>query len=87
MANTQSAEKRMRQTVVRNASNRARKSEVKTFLKKLNESIDSGNKEAALKQKDAVQKVIDQAVSVGVYKKNTASRMKSKFMRRIASMK
>jgi len=86
MANTESALKRVRQTAIRNASNRARKSKVKTFIKKLNESISSGNKETALKQQSDVQKVIDQAVSVGIYKKNTASRMKSKLMQRIASM-
>ena len=86
MANTQSAEKRIRQTVKRNASNRARKSKVKTFIKKLDDAISKGDKATAEKQQGEVQRVIDQAVSVGVYKKNTASRMKSKLMSRIASM-
>ena len=86
MANTKSAIKRIRQNSTANTRNRARKSRVKTFIKKLDATISKGDKDAAIKQQSEVQKIIDQAVSVGVYKKNTASRMKSKFMRRIAAL-
>lgn len=86
MANSKQAIKRIRQTATHNERNRARKSKVRTFIKKLNEAIAKGDKEFILKEQKNVQKIIDQAVSVGVYKKNTASRMKSSFMKRIAAL-
>ena len=86
MANSPQAIKRIRQSEKRNARNRMRKSKVRTFIKKLNATISKGDKAEAQKAQGEVQKVIDQAVSVGIFKKNTASRMKSKFMRKIAAL-
>jgi small subunit ribosomal protein S20 len=47
MANTASARKRIRQTVVRTARNKARKSRMRTFVGKVEAAIASGNKEVA----------------------------------------
>ena len=47
MANTASARKRIRQTVTRTARNQARKSRMRTFVKKVETAIASGDKSAA----------------------------------------
>ena len=47
MANTKSAKKAARQTVRRTEVNKARRSRLKTFVRKVEEAIASGNKEAA----------------------------------------
>lgn len=86
MANTASARKHVRQSAKARMRNRMRKSRIKTELKKLNQSIASGNKAECLTQQAQLQKLIDQAVSIGVYKKNTASRIKSRFMRQISTL-
>ena len=47
MATHKSAEKRIRQTERRTAVNRARVSRLRTFMKKVETAIESGDKEAA----------------------------------------
>ena len=47
MANTPQSKKRARQTVRRNAVNRARRSRIRTFLRKVEEAIAAGDKDAA----------------------------------------
>ena len=74
MANIKSAKKRVLITKTRTERNKAIKSEVKTYVKKVNEAIASGDKaaaEAALKE--ATIK-LDKAATKGVYHRNTSSR-------------
>ena len=77
MPNIKSAKKRVLIGEVRNARNRAAKSELKTAIKKFEVAAAEGNRtEADGAYKVAVKKV-DQAVAKGVLHKNTASNKKS----------
>ena len=74
MPNIKSAKKRVLIAEVRNARNKAAKSELKTAIKKFEVAAAEGNRtEADGAYKVAVKKV-DQAVAKGVLHKNTASR-------------
>ena len=74
MANIKSAKKRIL-VAQRNAErNKAVRSRVKTFVKKVYAAVESGDKEAAAAAlKDAAIE-LDKAASKGVYHKNTTSR-------------
>ena len=86
MANHQSAKKRIRQTESVTARNRARRSQIRTYVKKLETAIAAGNKEeipAAFK--DAMS-ALHRGVSKGVLKKETASRKISRLSARIKGL-
>lgn len=83
MATHKSAEKRNRQTIARTEVNRARESRVRTFARKLEEAIESGDQVAANEAFRTAQTEIMRAVTKGVLKKNTASRKVSRFAARI----
>ena len=75
MANIKSAMKRVKVNKVKAAANKARKSELKTVLKKANLAAESGaNKEEAIK---AAIKRVDQACAKGLLHKNNAAHKKS----------
>src|SRR5699024_6799792 len=77
LPNIKSAEKRVLIAEVRNARNKATKSELKTAIKKFEAAAAEGNRtEADGAYKVAVKKV-DQAVAKGVLHKNTAAHRKS----------
>lgn len=78
MANHKSAEKRLRQTEKRTAINRSRMSRVRTFVKKVEAAIASGNKAAAQSALQQAQPELHRAVTKGVMHKNTASRKLSR---------
>jgi small subunit ribosomal protein S20 len=86
MANHKSAEKRIRQTERRTAVNRARVSRVRTFIKKVETAIESGNKEAARDAFIAAQPELQRGVGKGVVHKNTAARKLSRLSSRIKSL-
>ena len=71
MAHHKSAEKRIRQTVVRTARNRANTSRLKTAVKNAEEAIASGNKAAAEAALKAAQPELARGVgkSMGEFKK------------------
>ena len=77
LPNIKSAKKRVLIGEVRNARNKATKSELKTAIKKFEAAAAEGNRtEADGAYKVAVKKV-DQAVAKGVLHKNTAAHRKS----------
>ena len=78
MANIKSAEKKNRQRITHEARNRARKSEMRTAIKKVREAL--GNKDAKSAQTAlaGAVKLIDRAASRGVIKPRTASRSVSR---------
>ena len=77
MPNIKSAKKRVLIGEVRNARNKAAKSELKTAIKKFEVAAAEANRtEAAGAYKVAVKKV-DQAVAKGILHKNTAAHRKS----------
>lgn len=86
MANHPSAEKRIRQTRRRTAVNRARVSRLRTFLKKVETAIGSGDKDAARAAFVEAQPELQRGVSKGVVHKNTVARRLSRLSARIKAL-
>ena len=86
MAQHKSAEKRIRQTARRTATNRVRKSRIKTSLKEVESAIASGNKKAAQAALKAAQPQLMRGVSKGVVNKLTAARKMSRLSARVKSI-
>ena len=86
MANTASARKRIRQTEKRTIRNRARKSRVRTFLRKVEQAIAGGNQDAAREALRAAQPELQRAVTKGVLHRNTVSRKLSRLSARIKAL-
>jgi small subunit ribosomal protein S20 len=86
MANHKSAEKRVRQTVKRTAINRARTSRVRTFVKRVEIAIATGDKEAARSAFRLAQPELHRAITKGVMHKNTVSRKLSRLAARINAL-
>lgn len=87
MANHKSAEKRNRQTAVRTASNKARTSRIRTFVKKVETAIAGGDYAAAQEALKVAQPEIMRGVSKGVLQRNTASRKISRLSSRVKALK
>jgi small subunit ribosomal protein S20 len=87
MANTDSARKRIRQNVVRTARNAARKSRMRTFVKKVETAIAGGDREAANAALREAQPEMQRAAGKGVIHRNTVARKLSRMTARIKSIK
>lgn len=86
MANSPQSKKRARQNARRLEVNKARRSRIRTFLRKVEEAIDSGDKEAATAALKAAQPELMRGVSKGIYHKNTASRKISRLAARVKAI-
>ncbi|MGQ3046117.1 MAG: 30S ribosomal protein S20 [Niveispirillum sp.] len=86
MANHKSAEKRIRQTATRTEVNRARVSRIRTFLKKVEAAIASGDKSVAAEAFKQAQPEMMRGVSKGVLHANTVSRKLSRLSGRIKAL-
>jgi len=86
MANTASARKRNRQTKRRTERNQARKSRMRTFVKKVETAIAGGNKEAAGEALRAAQPEMQRAAGKGVVHSNTVARKLSRLAARIKAL-
>ncbi len=86
MANHKSAEKRIRQTERRTAVNRARVSRIRTFVKKVEAAIQTGDKAAALDAFRAAQPEMMRGTTKGVLHRNTVSRKLSRLSARIKAL-
>ena len=86
MANTTSAKKATRKIAARTAVNKARRSRVRTYVRKVEEAIASGDKAAASAAFAAVQPELMRAASKGVVHKNTASRKVSRLAARVKAL-
>ncbi|HTR85698.1 MAG TPA: 30S ribosomal protein S20 [Reyranella sp.] len=86
MANHKSAEKRARQTERRTAVNGARRSRVRSSIKKIEEAIASGDKKAAQAALRAAQPEIQRGAAARIVAKNAASRRMSRLNARIKAM-
>jgi small subunit ribosomal protein S20 len=86
MANTPQSKKRARQTERRTAVNTARRSRIRTFLRKVEEAIASGDGERAAEALKAAQPELMRGVSKGVYHRNTAARKMSRLSSRVKSI-
>lgn len=78
MANTSSAKKATRKIASRTLINTARRSRVRGFIRKLDDAIKAGDKDAAKSAFAVVEPELMRAVNKGVYAKNTASRKVSR---------
>ena len=86
MANTPQSKKRARQNERKLEVNKARRSRIRTFLKKVEEAISSGDKNAATTALKSAQPELMRGVTKGVYKKNTAARKMSRLSSRVKSL-
>ncbi len=83
MANTASARKRIRQNEKRTVRNRARRSRVRTFLRKVEQAIAEGDKSVAQEAFKAAQPELQRAATKGVLHRNTVARKLSRLSSRI----
>ncbi|MDP3193900.1 30S ribosomal protein S20 [Tabrizicola sp.] len=83
MANTEQSKKRARQSEARYAINKARRSRIRTFLRKVEEAIASGNGEVAQAALKAAQPELARGVTKGVLHKNTVARKMSRLAARV----
>jgi small subunit ribosomal protein S20 len=86
MANIASARKRNRQTKIRTERNQARKSRMRTFVKKVETAIAGGDKTAAAEALRAAQPEMQRAAGKGVTHSNTVARKISRLSARIKSL-
>ena len=86
MANTPQSKKRARQNEKRFQVNKARRSRIRTYLRKVEEAIASGDKNAATEALKAVQPELMRGVTKGVFHNNTASRKMSRLSSRVKAL-
>ncbi|MGY6568618.1 MAG: 30S ribosomal protein S20 [Salinarimonas sp.] len=86
MANTTSAKKMTRKIAKRTAVNKARRSRMRTFIRKVEEAIASGNADAAQEALKVAQPIIVRAGQKGIVHKNTASRKVSRLAHRVKAL-
>ena len=86
MANTSSAKKMVRKIERRTAVNKTRRSRVRTYLRKVEEAIASGDKGAADQAFKVAQPELHRAVTKGVFHKSTVSRKLSRLSARIKAL-
>ena len=86
MANTPQSKKRARQIERRTDVNKARRSRIRTFLRKVEEALSSGNADAAAAALNAAQPELMRGVTKGVLHKNTASRKMSRLTSRVKAL-
>lgn len=83
MANTPQSKKRARQIERRTEVNKARRSRIRTFLRNVEEAIESGNKEDATAALRAAQPELMRGVTKGIFHKNTVARKISRLSARV----
>ncbi|MEO1733078.1 MAG: 30S ribosomal protein S20 [Pseudomonadota bacterium] len=86
MANSPQAKKRARQNESRFAVNKARRSRIRTYLRKVEEAIASGDQAVAQTALKAAQPELMRGVNKGVFHKNTAARKMSRLAARVKAM-
>ncbi len=86
MANTSSAKKATRKIAARTEINKSRISRIRTFVRKVEEAIASGDKSAAEAAMQAAQPELARGASKGVMHRNTVSRKISRLTKRVAGV-
>ena len=86
MANTASARKRIRQTEKRTARNKARRSRMRTFLRKVEQAIAGGDKAQAQEAFRVAQPELHRAATKGVVHRNAVARKLSRLAARINAL-
>ena len=86
MANTTSAKKMVRKIAKRTAINRSRRSRMRTFIRKVEEAIASGDQTAAASALQVAQPEMMRAAQKGIVHKNHASRKVSRLAARVKAL-
>ena len=86
MANTSSAKKATRKIARRTAINKNRRSRVRTFIRKVEEALAAGDRDAAQAALVAAQPELMRAATKGVLHRNTASRKVSRLAQRLKAL-
>jgi len=86
MANSPQAKKRARQNENRATINKARRSRIRTYLRKAEEAIASGDQDAAKAALRDVQPELMRGVTKGVMHKNTVARKMSRLSARVKAL-
>lgn len=86
MANSPQSKKRARQNERRFAINKARRSRIRTYLRKVEEAIASGDKDAAATALRAAQPELMRGVTKGILHKNTVARKMSRLSSRVKAI-
>jgi len=86
MANTASAKKAVRKIAHRTDVNRNRRSRMRTFIRRVEEAISSGNQDEAAQALRQAQPEIIRSSQKGILHKNTASRKISRLAQRVKAM-
>lgn len=83
MANTRSAKKATRKIARRTAINRSRRSQMRTYIRKVEEAIARGDSRSAAEALRAAQPLIMRAAQKGIVHANSAARKVSRLTRRV----
>ncbi|MDA8543392.1 30S ribosomal protein S20 [Rhodobacteraceae bacterium] len=86
MANTPQSKKRARQNERRAAVNKARRSRIRTFVRRVEEALESGDKDAASEALRAAQPEMMRGATKGIYHKNTIARKMSRLTARLKAI-
>ena len=86
MANTKSAKKAVRQTSRRTTANKTRRSRMRSSVRKVEEAIASGKKEAARGALKEAEPIIVRTAQKGMLHRKTASRKVSRLAKRVGAM-
>ena len=87
MATHKSAEKRARQTIRRNAINRARRSQISTLVKNVEVALAANDEAAALKAQRAAESALARGAGRGTWHWKTAARKASRLAKRVKALK
>ena len=86
MPQIKSQEKRARNNAKRNLAVSAKKSEIRTYMKKVLAAVEAQDKAAATSAYAEASSKLDKAVGKGIYHKNYVGRQKAKMMRAVNSL-
>ncbi|UCG49586.1 MAG: 30S ribosomal protein S20 [Phycisphaerales bacterium] len=87
MAHSLSAKKRIRQNAKRRTTNRARKSQIKSQIKRFEAAVEGGDAAAGGEQLRLVTKKLDKSAAKSTMHKRTAARKKSRLARKLNKLK
>ena len=86
MANTKSAKKAVRQITRRTETNKTRRSNMRTHLRKVEEAIASGDKVATQAALRVAEPVLARTAQLGILHRRAASRKVSRLSKRVGAM-
>lgn len=86
-AKNESAKKRVRRNTARSVVNSNRRNAIRTFIKKVEVALASGDASAASSALKTVQPQLDRGVAKGILNKNAASRKLSRLTARVKALK